>query len=74
MFLINANYQFHDLSQQNNFYFLFLENKRPNGPVSLPWILPNKFLYQTMTKGCYMPNINAVRPVIHEKKMCKGFC
>jgi len=25
-----------------------------------------------MTKGCYMPNINAFRPVIHEKKMLKN--
>jgi len=39
-------------------------NNRPNGPVSLTWFLPNNiFLYQTMTKGCYMPNIYAfIRP------------
>jgi len=27
-----------------------------------------------MTKGCYTPNINAFRPVIHGKKMFQGFC
>jgi len=34
-------------------------NKRPNGPVSLTWFLPFLFIYKTMTKGCYMPNIDA---------------
>jgi len=48
-------------------------NKRPNGPVSFTWFLPYIFLCQSMTKGCYTPNINAFRPVIHEKKMFQVF-
>jgi len=32
------------------------------------------FLNKTMTKGCYMLNINAFRLVIHEKNMFKGVC
>jgi len=31
------------------------------------------FRYQTMTKGCYMPNINAFRPVVHKEEIFKGF-
>jgi len=50
------------------------QNKRPNGPVSLTWFLPYIFLYQSMTKGCYTPNINAFRPVIQGKKMFQVFC
>jgi len=43
-------------------------NKRSNVPVSLTWFLSSIFLYKTMTKGCYMLNINAFRPVVHVKK------
>jgi len=40
-----------------------LKEQEPNGPVSLNWFLPFLFLYQTMTKECYMPNIYAfIRP------------
>jgi len=45
-----------------------LRNKRPNLPVSLTWFLPYIFLYQSMIKGCNMPNINAFRREIHGKK------
>jgi len=48
-------------------------NKRPIGPVSLTWFLPYIFLYQSMTIGCYMPNINAFRPAIHGKKDVSSF-
>jgi len=50
------------------------DNKRPNEPVSLTWFLSHILLYQSMTKGCYMSNINAFKPVIHGKKMFQVFC
>jgi len=50
------------------YMYMFDIDKRPRGPVSLTWYLPYIFLYQSMTKGCYMPNINAFRSVIHGKK------
>jgi len=31
------------------------------------------FLYQSMTKGWYMPNINAFRPVMHGKRKVSSF-
>jgi len=39
-------------------------NKWPNVPVSLTWFLPYTciFRYQTMIKGCYMPNMYAMGP------------
>jgi len=48
-------------------------DKRPTGPVSLTWLSPYIFLYQSMTKGYYTPNINAFRPVIHGKKHVSSF-
>jgi len=47
-------------------------NKRPNGPVLLTWFLSYMFLYQTMTKGCSMPNMNAFRPVVHKEDIPLG--
>jgi len=37
-----------------------------------PVCLPYMFLYQTMTKGFYMPNINAFKPMVH-KEIFNGF-
>jgi len=48
------------------------QNKRPSEPVSLTWFLPYIFLYQSMTKGCYTPNINAFSDS-WKKKMFQGF-
>jgi len=55
--------------RDNNGHTHLTCNKRPSGPVSLTWFLPNIFLYQSMTKGCYMLNINAFWPVVHEKSL-----
>jgi len=53
---------------------LFTSKEEAQWACIAHWFLPYIFVYQSMIKGCYMLNINAFRPVIHEKKMFQVFC